>query len=157
MDEIFEELFKSSKIELPESMIQAELQNSLQNFAQQMGMSADQLTGMLSGSPEGIEGMMNQWRPDIEKNLKRSLILNQISDDQKIEATEEEVEAEYEKIASLNGRPVKEIKEYYQANGGEAYIKSDIQSKKAMDFLVEKADIKKGEKISFLDLMAKKK
>lgn len=152
---VFEKLDETSTIPLPESMVQAELQNNLQNFARQMGMQPEQLVEMLGKNSEGLEGLMNEWRPSTIKNLKQTLILNKVAEEQKIEASDDDVEQEFEKIAEANKRPVNEIKDYYNSNNAVDYLKNDIQNRKAMDFLVEKAAVKKGKKISFLDIMAK--
>lgn len=155
-EQIFDTIIEATPIDLPASMIQAELDNNLQNFARQMGMEPKQLLSMLGKGSEGPEALFEEWRPSTIKNLKKSIILDTIAKDQNFEISDEEVDAEYDKIAKANDKEVSEIKDYYIANNAVEYIKSDIKSKKAMDVLVDKASIKKGKKISFLELMENK-
>ncbi len=152
-DQIFANLIEAANIQLPESMIQAELEQQLQQFAMQMGMQPEQLANMFGNDENALKGLMDEWRPSAEKNLKQSLIINKIVEDKNFEVSEEEIEAQYEKLAEQNGRSVSEIKDYYKAQRAEIYLKSEIQSQKAVDLLIEKATVKKGKKISFSELM----
>lgn len=152
---IIEKIVENSQMEIPESMIQAELDNQLHHMAHQMGMQPQQMKAIFEGNPESLKEMTDEWRPSAIKNLKQSMILNEIIDKEKIEVTDSDVEAEYQKMEEQTGRPASEIKEYYLANKAQIYLKSDIQSRKAMELLISKAVVKKGKKSSFMDVMKK--
>lgn len=155
IDKLFDKLIESSSMEVPESMIEAELNNQLNSFGRQMGMSPKQIGEIFGKDSDGLKEMLDQWRPATIKNLKQSLIINEIVDKEKISVTDKELEDEYQKLADSSGRPIDEIKEYYINNNAQIYLKSDIQSKKAIDFLISKTNIKNGKKLPFLDFMKK--
>jgi len=153
---VIKNIIENSKIELPESMIQAELDNNLKNFAAQSGMQAEQLLEIIGQQGGGTEALFAEWRPSTITNIKQSLIIDDIIKKEKFEVTDTEIDAEYEKIAKQSGRPLTEIKEYYKANNAEEYLKHNVTADKAIELMISKAKIKKGKKVSFLDLMANK-
>lgn len=155
IDKIFDKIIESSTMEVPESMIEAELNSQLNSFGRQMGMNPKQISEIFGKDSDGLKEMLDQWRPATIKNLKQSLIVNEIVDKEKITVTNQELEDEYAKLSQSSGRPIEELKEYYAANNAQIYLKSDIQSKKAIDFLVANNKVKNGKKVSYLEFMQK--
>ena len=148
-------VIENSKIELPESMIKAELDNNLKNFAAQSGMQPEQLLEIIGSQGGGTEELFKEWRPSTIKNIKQSLIIDSVVKKEDFKISDKEIGAEYDKIALQSRKPVSEIKEYYKANNAEEYLKHNIQADKAIDLMISKAKIKKGKKVSFLDLIGK--
>src|SRR5690625_5461095 len=91
----------------------------------------------LTGQDENA--LKEQMKGDAEKRVKTNLTLEAIVNNENIEVTEEDIDAELEKMASMYGTEVEQLK---QMLGGNAdAIKEDLKFKKAIDFLIEHSKI----------------
>ena len=77
-------------------------------------------------------------RPQAERQVKARLALEKIAALENLEATEEDINGEYEKIASAYGIELDQVK----ASIEPAAIAEDMKVKKALDLVKEKAVIK---------------
>src|SRR5262249_22990465 len=68
-------------------------------------------------------------------------ILQRIAEDQNIEATEEEVAQEVDRLAQSAGKPVEAVKARLTKENGLDSIKEQIENRKALDFVIASADI----------------
>ena len=64
------------------------------------------------------------------------MVLEKVSEVEKIEATDEDVENEYKKISEENGMKIDDIKKYIKEDD----VKARIKAEKAINLLVESAD-----------------
>ena len=75
------------------------------------------------------------------RDVKGSLILDYISEKENISVTDEEVEAEIEKIAAETDRPKEKVREVLSRDSGLDRLRGQIRNKKTLDLLQEKARI----------------
>ncbi|AZV44615.1 trigger factor [Peribacillus asahii] len=125
---------EGAQIDLPEVMVSNEVDRMMQDFAgrlQQQGLNLE-LYFQFSGQDEAA--LKGQMKEEAEGQVRTSLVLEAIAEVEKLEATEEDVEAELAKMASMYNMEVDAIK---KALGNLDAIKGDLQIKKAIDFLVE--------------------
>ncbi|USK58998.1 trigger factor [Peribacillus asahii] len=125
---------EGAQIDLPEVMVSNEVDRMMQDFAgrlQQQGLNLE-LYFQFSGQDEAA--LKDQMKEEAEGQVRTSLVLEAIAEAEKLEATEEDVEAELAKMASMYNMEVDAIK---KALGNLDAIKGDLQIKKAIDFLVE--------------------
>jgi len=125
---------EGAQIDLPEVMVSNEVDRMMQDFAgrlQQQGLNLE-LYFQFSGQDEAA--LKGQMKEEAEGQVRTSLVLEAIAEAEKLEATEEDVEAELAKMASMYNMEVDAIK---KALGNLDAIKGDLQIKKAIDFLVE--------------------
>ncbi|MBR5601650.1 MAG: trigger factor, partial [Clostridia bacterium] len=85
-----------------------------------------------------LDAMREQSRPQAEMQVKTRLALETIAVAEAIEATEEEINAEYQRIADAYHIDVEQVK----AMIDDASIAADIKVKKAMDVVKAAAVIK---------------
>ena len=131
MDKVAE----AAKLELPASMIEDEVNTELQNFDYQLrsqGMSLEQYSKMLGGD---LSGFKNSIRPSAEKQVRLRVVLNAIAEAEKLEVTEEDMNAEYQKLAEQYGMDVEKIKVAVPAED----IATDLKVRKARDLIVAEA------------------
>ena len=153
VDQIMDQLIEKSTIPVPNSMVEAELENSWQRFVHQFRASEEQVLQLLQMQGKTKDELLQDWRSSAEKNLKRSLITQKIIDQEKIEVSDQELDAELAEQAEQSGTSVEEIKEYFTNQNMLPYLKQDLQERKAQDILLTKAKIKKGKKSSYLDVV----
>jgi trigger factor len=82
------------------------------------------------------------------------LIVETLIEEQKIDANDEEVEKELERLAKENEASIEDVKKYYGEGQMMEYVKEDIKERKFFDMLLEKNTIKSGEKKSYIDLVS---
>lgn len=151
MEAILEKIAQNTPFDVPESMIQAEMEQNWRTFAAQSRMTVQQLSQILG--PEGQAKMFETWKPESEKALRHRLIMEKIIEVEKFEATEAEVEQELVKQAESSRATVEETREYFQKNQIMHYLEHDVKDRKLQDFLFSNSKIKKGKKTEYLDLM----
>ena len=149
---LLNQLVEKNPIELPASMVAAELDSRWRMMAQQFQTSPEQLERMVTSSGQTKEQMISQWTGDSEKMLKSRLIVDALIREKNISVTPEEIEAEYAKIAEENGMSVEEIKEHYKDARAKEYLVDDAKEKKLYEELYKQVKVEKGDKVAFADL-----
>ena len=132
---LMEKVAEAAKLELPEAMIEAEVNTELENFDYQLrsqGMSLEQYSKMLGGD---LSGFKNSIRPSAEKQVRLRTVLNAIAEAEGLEATEEDKNAEYAKLAEQYGMDVEKLKTLIPAED----ISTDLKVRKARDLVVAEA------------------
>ncbi len=152
-ERLLDKIIETSEIPVPESMLKAEIDNSWQNFLVQSRMDEKQILQILEMQGKTKDLLLEEWRPNSEKSLKVQLLMAKLIEDEKIEASEKEVEEEIKTQALGSGQKYEEFKELIERNHYTSHIESDVKNRKLLDFLVKSNTITKGKKVDFLDLM----
>ncbi|MDC7232230.1 MAG: trigger factor [Spirochaetales bacterium] len=154
LEQLIDKLVESSDIELPASMVKAELENNWRNFLQQSQAQEEQMLQFLEMQGQTKEQMLESWKENAEKSLKSQLIFNKIIEDEKIEVSDDEMEEEIKNQAEMYNMPVEDLKKSFGEAGLKEYLSSDIKQKKIADFLLKNAKVtKSAEKVDYDDLM----
>ncbi|HOE09271.1 MAG TPA: trigger factor [Treponemataceae bacterium] len=151
-NDLIEQLIERNPIELPKSMVEAELESRWRMMAQKFQTSVEELDKLIKASGQKKEDMLNQWSGDSEKMLKGRIIVESLLKEANISVTPEEVEAEFEKIAAGAGISVDEVKKHYADPHRKEYLIDDMKEQKLYADLFTKVKITKGEKTAFADL-----
>ncbi|WP_078555396.1 trigger factor [Bacillus alkalicellulosilyticus] len=136
-DAVVEKAAENATVDIPEAMVATEVDRMLQEFGQRLqyqGMSLD-MYYQFSGTDE--EGMREQFKADAEKRVRVNLTLEAIAEAENVEVSDEDVEQELAKLSEMYNRPVDELKQLFQAQGGIEGIKQDLKVQKAVDLLLE--------------------
>src|SRR6056297_1389093 len=153
IENLFHQIIETSSIDIPESMIDAELENSWRNFINQSRISEEQVLQILEMQGKKKEDMLEEWRPNAERSLKFQLLVEKIREKEEIEADDNEAYQELKKQAELSGQDYEKVKEQYEKNNLIEYVKTDVKNRKLFDFLLEQSKIKKGKKLDYLDFV----
>jgi len=154
-EKILSKIAENSHIDIPESMIRAETDNSWRHFLQSYHVEEDQMVKLLKAQGTSKENLLEEWRPQATERIRKALISSELLKAENIEVTDEEYEKELQHQAETGQSSLEEIREYIQQNNIEGYIKDDLARKKLFDKLVSMSNIKKGAKIKYLDLVEK--
>ena len=137
-DAVIEAIIEKAEMDIPEKMIEAQAQQMVEEFAQNIamqGMSFDQYLQFTGGT---VEQLTEQVKPQAKSRIERSLVLDAIVAAENIEATEEEYQEEIEKMAKQYQMEAEKIEEYLSADDKEN-IKKGICAGKAAKFVAEQA------------------
>jgi len=127
---------ENAEIDLPAVMVEHELDQMVSEFGQRLqyqGMTLE-LYYQFSGMDESQ--LRDQLRQDATSRVRTSLTLEAIGKAENIVATDEDVDAELEKLAAMYGRPADELRKIFSAQDGLVALKRDVQTRKTVDFLV---------------------
>ena len=150
---VVEEMLKRSELEVPASMIEAEIGMRWRNFVQQTtGGDENQMIRLLSMTGRTPQQVVEEWKPSAERAIKTRLVLQKLVENGKYEATDEDIENEYKKMADESSLSVDEIKAEYKKHEAIEYLKDHIREDKLMEAILAEAAIKKGKKTAFVDL-----
>ncbi len=147
-ERLYDALLEDFTVEIPESMVQAELENSWRNFAQQSGMAEQQLLDILAYQEKGKADLLEEWRPQALKSIRVQMILEKAGEEEKVEVTDEDIA---DLMPQLEGIENKEQREYYTY-----LMKEEKKSQKVVDLLLEKNEFTAGDAVTYTDLMQNK-
>ena len=122
-------------VEMPNALIETELDSQMERFAYQLqmsGYSMDAYAKMMGGD---LNTMRNAFRPGAEKQAKINVTLAKIVEVEGIEVSEEEIAAEYESIAKQYELEVDKVKSMVPVEE----IKSGLETRKAISVIVDAA------------------
>ena len=151
---LLEQLVEKNQFEIPESMLQTELDGRWKMMAQQFQTTPEQLEKMITASGQTKETMLNEWTGNSEKMLKSRIIVDSLIRSKNISVSSEEIEAEYEKIAKEGGMTVEEVKKHYEDPRSKEYLIDETKENKLYDEIYKEIKVSKGDKMSFKDLFS---
>lgn len=137
-DELVEKATANATIDVPESMINNELDRMVQEFGQRLQMQGMNLELYFQFSGQTEEDLRTQMKEDAETRVRVSLTLEAIGKAENIEVTQEDINAELEKMAGQFGMTTDQI---IAALGGTSVLENDIRTQKTVELLVENAKI----------------
>ena len=127
--------------EIPEAIVEREIQFQINRFAQQLQMQGMSLNQYFEMTGQNIEKMRESIKESAEKSVKRDLVLNEIAKAEKVEATEEEVNAELDRTALMYGMDREGLVAEVKKSGNYARfiddIKYQIVNRKTVDLLAK--------------------
>src|SRR5215204_2850573 len=141
--ELINRLIEAHDFEIPNTLIEAQARNLLNNFAQDMQQRGVDLNKV---DKEFIQMAYNQMRPQAERDVRGALLLEKIADLENVEVTDEDVAKEIEMMANYYGVPVEQIQQSIaEQQGGEANIANNLRTRKAVEAIVKHAKVTEGE------------
>lgn len=127
--------------EIPEAIVEREIQFQINRFAQQLQMQGMSLNQYFEMTGQNIEKMRESIKESAEKSVKRDLVLTEIAKAEKVEATEEEVNAELDRTAIMYGMDREGLIAEVKKSGNYARfiddIKYQIVNRKTVDLLAK--------------------
>lgn len=127
--------------EIPEAIVEREIQFQINRFAQQLQMQGMSLNQYFEMTGQNIEKMRESIKESAEKSVKRDLVLTEIAKAEKVEATEEEVNAELDRTALMYGMDREGLIAEVRKSGNYARfiddIKYQIVNRKTVDLLAK--------------------
>ena len=136
-NDVVEKAAANAEIEIPEAMVQAEVQNMMRDFDNRLRQQGMNLDMFLSFSGQSKSDMEAQMKNDAEKRVRNNLVLEQIAKEEKLEVSEDEINEELNNMAEMYKRPVDEIRSILASNGSLESLREELVLRKTIDFLLE--------------------
>ena len=133
-DTLVEKATAGSEIDVPQIMFDNEVDRMLQEFEQRLQMQGMNLELYFQFSGQNEQALRDQMKEEAEQRVRGSLTLEAIGKAENIEASEEEINEELEKMSSQYNMTVENIR---TALGNLDALKGDIIARKTVQFLVD--------------------
>ncbi len=130
---------ENAKVDIPEAMINTELDRMMQEFEQRIAQQGLNLELYFQFSGQTEEQLKESMKADAEQRVKTNLTLAAIANAENIEVSDADVDAELSKMSEQFGMSVEDIK---AALGNGAILKDDLRIQKAIDVLVSESKTK---------------
>lgn len=127
--------------ELPEALVNHEMQDRLQDLAmrvQAQGMQLEQYLAMTGSSPETFS---QELRETAIAGVKVDLALRAVADAEGIECADDDLDDEIEGVAARVGQTAEEVRARFERVGQISAVRSDIRKRKALEWLLERAEV----------------
>ena len=135
MGQLTEALVALVDVDAPESMVQAEMQQQLQNLFRQLQMQGIDPQAWFSATGQSPQQMLEGTRPQAEQAVKADLALRAVALAEDLEVTDGDIEMEYARMAMQFGQKAKEVRRLYEQNDAVPELVAQIRKSKAMDWL----------------------
>ena len=136
-DKLVEALIEKLEADIPEPMYVAETENFVRDYDTRLRSQGLDLNTYFKYTGMNLDSLREQMRPQAERQVKARLALEAIAALENIEATEEDINAEYEKIATAYSIELDQVKASIDSEA----IAADMKVQKAMELVKEKAVI----------------
>ena len=144
----------NASVEIPECMIKNQIDNQIQDISYRLQSQGMPLEQYLQYTGMTMEALREQLKETAEKAVKTQLVLAEIAKAENVEVSEEDVEAEFKKMADMYGMEVEKVKELMGANLDA--LKADLKTQKTIAVIVDAAKVGKAKKTAAKKPAAKK-
>ena len=134
-DKLVEALIEKLEADIPEPMFVAETENFVRDYDTRLRSQGLDLNTYFKYTGMTLDSLREQMRPQAERQVKARLALEKIAVLENLEATEEDINSEYEKIANAYGIELEQVKASIDSEA----IAADMKVQKAMELVKEKA------------------
>lgn len=128
-------LLEQFEAEIPDCMVEQQLDRVAEDFEYRLRAQGMDLAGYLKMSGMDMEGFRNTFRDRALQQVKTTLALEAVAKAENFEITDEDVEAEYAKMADQYKTPVEDLKKYLAPEA----VKEDMLKTKAVELIKESA------------------
>jgi trigger factor len=141
-DQILEQIYEANDVDVPDAMVDDQINDMIGQYEQELQQQGMGIQQYLQYVGQTIDDFKENLKDDAYKTVKTRLLISSIARIEGFEATEEDVDAELEKIAeaySIEKDKIAEIIGEYQVK----LLKQDIKNRKAVDYVYETAVVEK--------------
>jgi len=133
---LMDALIERTEFDAPPGMVERRLHQRLSMAYEQLksGMPEDQLESQMREWRE-------QWRPDAERDVRESLLLEAVAESQEIEISDESLDERVEEMASEQGLAAARLRQSYEERGLIEALRSQMREEGALEFLLAGAKV----------------
>ena len=139
-NKVLEKIYEANEIDVPNAMVEEEMDAMMNEFDQQLkyqGLDLQKYFQYLNKDPGEFR---QEIKEDAYKRVKTRMIIGKIAELENIEATPEELDSQFELLGMQYQMDKDKVKELL-GDGNTKLFEKDIQMKKAVELVYEKAQI----------------
>ena len=135
-DEAIKKIVDKSSMEIPEAMIETQVEVMVEEFAQRISQQGLSFEQYMQFSGMTMDKMKEQVKPEALSRIQSSLVLEEIAKAEDIQVSDEDVAAEIEKMAKAYGMEAEKVSEFL-GDAQKESMKKDISVQKAVKLVME--------------------
>jgi trigger factor len=139
---VLEKVVAETGVVVPEAMLNDEMRYRLSRFAEQLRRAGITIQSYIEQTGQTEEQIESDLRTQAERNVAAQMILEEVGKREGLSASDEEVAEELEHHARSLGKEVDDLRGQLESGGRLGALSADIIRRKALDLIVERADIK---------------
>lgn len=143
-NEAIDNIVEVSEMEIPDVMVDTQARSMIDDFANRISQQGLSMEQYMQFSNTTIDQMLEQMKPEALKRIQSTLVLEEIVKKEDIQVSDEDIDAEVEKMAGMYGMDAGELKEYMGDSEKES-MKMELAIQKAVDFVMEHVEEKEAE------------
>ena len=135
---VLDAVIAGAQMDIPEAMVEDRVDSMIQNFSNNLryqGINMDQYMQMTGSNMASLRASVRQ---DAEKSIKEALVLEAVVKAENLEVTDEDFDAEVQKLADLYKIEADKLKGNISDSEKEGMLE-EMKSKKAVEWLVANA------------------
>ncbi len=142
--EVIAKAVEGAEIDMPQEMIDSRVEEMLGNMEQRLMSQGVSLENYLKYTNSNIDDMKENLRPDAERNLKQTLVIDAVAKAENIQITDEDIDREINRMSEEMKQEAEVIKKIIEGQGQMDYIKKSIIRDKTVQFMLDKAVLSEG-------------
>ena len=143
-DEAVQKIIDDSQMEIPDAMVRTQVGSMVEDFANRLAQQGLGFEQYLQFTGNSMEQLQEQMRPEAMKRIQASLVLEAVAAKEDIQISDEDVEAEIDKMAGMYHMDVAELKEI-MGDAERENIKRDLSIQKAVRLIMDSTEVIKAE------------
>ena len=137
-ERVFRALIEKNDLEVPESLVDRQVQMMLENTKQRL--ASQRMSLEMMGMTE--ESYKAQFRGVAKDQVKGSVIVDAVAEKESIDVTDEEFQAQLSQISAQTGQPLEKVQQLYQTNErAKESLTAQMREDKAVQFIIERAKV----------------
>ncbi|MGN6032479.1 MAG: trigger factor, partial [Thermomicrobiales bacterium] len=147
VNQIVEKLAEVSPIDLPHEMVHDEVHHQMEHLKQDAARNGMPFEAFLAGRGQNEQTLHDSLFPESERRLRNSLLLREYATKEGVEVTDEDIDAEIDRLVGANGSAAGEegeaqaqrLREIYKSDYFRNMLQSELFDRKLTDHLIEQA------------------
>ena len=136
---IIDKVVDNATLEVPDSMIERQSRDLFGSIANNFANQGISITDYMAYTNTSMDKMKQEMRPEAERNVRTTLVLEAIGKAENITPTDEELHEELEKMAKVYNLSMEEFREQVENEGSMDYFMSGLIKEKTFQYLEENA------------------
>ncbi|MCL6453133.1 MAG: trigger factor [Alicyclobacillus sp.] len=133
---------QNATVDIPQVMIDNEADSMVENFAQQLAMQQIPLDAYMEFTGTTRDELRSQFAESAKQSVLNGLVLEAIAKQEGLEPSDEDIEAELQKLAESSGLPLERVQQIMSLRDpGLAGLRSDLRTRKTVEFLVANSKV----------------
>ena len=130
--------------DIPEALVNEEVQNRLQHFVMGLARQGVELDTFMEATGQTVEELAEKQREPALQDAKADLVVRAVAAAESIEPSEDDIEVDLAQFAAQVGQPVESVREILFEGGDSARLESvrlDAQLRLAREWILDRAEI----------------
>jgi trigger factor len=137
---LLDQVVQRLSFDTPESLVREELEDNARRIAGNLARQGIDV----SKTSIDWKKIFDEERPFAEKSVRRKLVLDAIARQEKLEVTDQEIDAEFEKLAKHGGKSAAALRAQFEKDQRLQSFRMYLLQNKALDFIYRNATISEG-------------